>query len=95
MEHRKEELRKAPELRVDQWIDEGGEETEPMRLADFKGYKVIYCFQHWCPGCHSSGLPALKRLVDAFEENTNIAFFAVQPVFEGEHENTYDKIAET
>lgn len=87
---------KAPELRVTQWIDEHGNETAPIKLADYKGkFKIIYCFQHWCPGCHSAGLPALQKLVDTFSTNDKIKFFAIQTVFEGHEENTYDKIALT
>jgi len=87
---------KAPELRVEQWIDKNGKKTTPIKLSDYKGkFKIIYCFQHWCPGCHSQGLPTLKKLVDAFQGNDKIAFFAVQTVFEGARANTYDKIAET
>lgn len=88
---------KAPELRVEQWIDAKGNKLEqPIRLSDYKGkYKIIYCFQHWCPGCHSVGLPSLKKLVDAFQGNDKIVFLAVQTVFEGSHANTYDKILET
>lgn len=87
---------KAPELRVEQWIDANGNKLEQaIRLSDYEGkYKIIYCFQHWCPGCHSVGLPSLKKLADAFEGNKNIAFFAVQTVFEGAQANTYDKILE-
>ncbi|QDH78568.1 TlpA family protein disulfide reductase [Echinicola soli] len=88
---------KAPELRVEQWIDANGNKLEqPIKLSDYEGkYKIIYCFQHWCPGCHSVGLPSLKKLVDAFEGNDKIAFLGVQTVFEGAHANTYDKILET
>lgn len=88
---------KAPELRVEQWIDSQGSKLEnPIKLSEYEGkYKVIYCFQHWCPGCHSVGLPSLKKLVDAFEDSDKIAFLAVQTVFEGVHANTYDKILET
>ena len=97
MENGQEEtIQKAPELRVDQWIDANGKKTDPIRLADYKGkFKIIYCFQHWCPGCHSVGLPSLKRLVDEFNENDKFAFFAVQTVFEGQESNTYERIAET
>ena len=88
---------KAPELRVERWIDANGNElTQPIRLSDYYDkYKIIYCFQHWCPGCHSVGLPSLKKLVDAFEGNEKIVFLAVQTVFEGSQANTYDKILET
>ena len=89
-------ITKAPELRVEQWIDKYGKKTDPIKLSQFEGkFKIIYCFQHWCPGCHSVGLPSLKKLVDEFEGNDKIAFLAVQTVFEGAHANTYDKIAET
>lgn len=52
----------AKELRVDEWIDgEGRPMAKPLRLADLgDGYKIIYCFQDWCPGCHSRGFPTLK-----------------------------------
>ena len=54
----------APELRVPYWIDGDGHERAPLTLAELgDGYKVIYCFQHWCPGCHSRGFPTLKKLV--------------------------------
>ncbi|MBL7711927.1 MAG: TlpA family protein disulfide reductase [Chitinophagaceae bacterium] len=97
MEHtQQQQTAKAPELRVEQWIDANGKVMPPVKLADYKGkYKIIYCFQHWCPGCHSAGLPSLKKLADAFEGNNKVALFAVQTVFEGAQANTYERIAET
>ena len=87
---------KAPEFNVKSWIDAEGNKTEQIKLADFEGkFKVIYCFQSWCPGCHSKGLPDLKKMVEALEGNNKIAFLAVQTVFEGHNENTYDKMVET
>ncbi len=87
---------KAPEFNVNQWIDAEGNKTEQINLSDFKGqFKIVYCFQHWCPGCHSKGLPDLKKMVDALEGNDNVAFLAVQTVFEGPDENTYEKMVET
>ena len=56
---------------------------------------MIYCFQHWCPGCHSKGLPDLKKMVDALDGNKNVVFLAIQTVFEGHEDNTYDKIVDT
>lgn len=88
---------KAHEFEVDQWIDEKGEITSPFKLSDFDGkFKVVYCFQSWCPGCHSRGLLALQEMTKALEdkEKENVAFLAIQTVFEGHHENTYDKIVE-
>ncbi|OEK07808.1 thiol-disulfide isomerase [Flavivirga aquatica] len=86
----------APEFNVNQWIDAEGNKTESIKLSDFKGkFKVVYCFQSWCPGCHSKGLPDLKKMVEALKGNDNVEFLAIQTVFEGHEENTYEKIIET
>lgn len=87
---------KAPEFNVKHWVDASGNKTEQVKLTDFKGkFKIVYCFQSWCPGCHSRGLPALKKMVASLENNSNIVFLAVQTVFEGFEENTLDKMLET
>lgn len=87
---------KAPEFNVNQWIDANGNETEQIKLADFQGkFKVLYCFQSWCPGCHSKGLPDLKKMVKALDGNEKVAFLAVQTVFEGYQDNTYEKMVAT
>ena len=87
---------KAPELRVTQWIDADGNPTDPIKLSDYKNkFKVIYCFQSWCPGCHSNGFPALKEMVNALSGSDKVVFLAIQTVFEGHGENTYDKLAAT
>ncbi len=87
----------APELsNAIEWIDRQGNEMTPIQLSDHQGkIKVIYGFQSWCPGCHSRGLPALKKMVDALSENDQVVFFAIQTVFEGFHINTKDKLLET
>ena len=91
----KEELRQAPELRVDYWIDGEGTPRSPLRLSDLgTGYKVIYCFQHWCSGCHASGFPTLKKLVASLSDR-GFGFAVVQTVFEGAHENTRERLRET
>ncbi len=83
----------APELRVDTWIDGSGQPMgKPLRLADLGGgFKVIYCFQHWCPGCHSLGFPTLQMLVKALS-GKGFGFAVIQSVFEGFDENTADKL---
>lgn len=87
---------KAPEFNVTHWIDEHGNKAKSYKLSDFKGkLKVMYCFQHWCPGCHSKGLPDLKKMVEALQGNDNISFLAIQTVFEGFESNTYEKMVET
>ncbi|RRJ90815.1 peroxiredoxin family protein [Flavobacterium macacae] len=86
----------APEFNVKNWIDADGNKIDQIRLSDFKGkFKVVFCFQSWCPGCHSIGFPTLQKMVEAFRHNGNVAFLAVQTVFEGHHENTYSKMVET
>ena len=89
------EAQQAPELEVDIWIDENGEKTKPIKLADYSGkFKVIYGFQAWCPGCHTRGLPSLKKMVKALEDNDNVEFFAIQTVFEGKSANTFERMVE-
>lgn len=85
----------APELRVQHWIDGEGQPRAPLKLADLgSGYKVIYCFQHWCPGCHTSGFPVLQKLVDTLSTR-GVGFAVVQTVFEGAEVNTPDRLRET
>ena len=86
---------KAPEWKIDQWVDENGNITKPIHLSDYKGkFKVVYCFQSWCPGCHSIGLPSLQAMTDALKDNENVKFLAIQTVFEGASSNTYEKMLE-
>jgi thiol-disulfide isomerase/thioredoxin len=94
LEHK--QVFKAPEFNVDLWIDDNGNKIEPIKRSDFKGkFKVVYCFQSWCPGCHSKGFPDLKKMFEATKSDENIVFLAIQTVFEGHQENTYEKMVET
>ncbi len=82
----------APELRVGRWIGGNGHDIEPLKLADLgTGFKIIYCFQHWCAGCHSHGFPALQQLYAALKRK-GFGFAVIQTVFEGFEENTFDKL---
>ncbi|WP_088324660.1 peroxiredoxin family protein [Polaribacter tangerinus] len=93
---KEEKVFKAPEFNVKNWVDAHGNKTEQIQLADFTGkFKVIYCFQSWCPGCHSAGLPSLQKMVHALGGNDKVVFLAIQTVFEGHEANTYDKMLET
>jgi thiol-disulfide isomerase/thioredoxin len=86
------ELRQAPELRINRWIGGEGQDIAPLRLADLgKGFKIIYCFQHWCPGCHSGGFPSLMQLHAALSDK-GFGFAVIQTVFEGFEENSFDKL---
>lgn len=88
-------LNKAPALRVAQWIDDSGRTMPPLTLDQLgTGLKVIFCFQHWCPGCHSAGFPTLQRLVHELAP-LGIGFAVVQTVFEGFEENTFDQLQQT
>ncbi len=85
----------APEWKVDFWVDGEGNPSDAIKLADYKGkFKVIYCFQAWCPGCHSVGLPSLQKMVTELKGNDKVAFLAIQTVFEGKHANTKEKVLE-
>lgn len=86
----------APELELEGWIDGDGHARAPLKLADLKG-KIIYMyfFQAWCPGCQSHGFPTIKALSERFKANPDVAFVAVQTVFEGFHFNTPDKLRES
>jgi thiol-disulfide isomerase/thioredoxin len=82
----------SPELKVDYWIDKEGNPTS-FNLADHEGKWVfLKCFQSWCPGCHSHGFPALKKISDALANNPEIAFAGIQTVFEGSFFNTVSKV---
>lgn len=86
---------RAPELRVESWIDGAGQDRGPLTLDELgDGLKIIYCFQHWCAGCHSMGFPTLQSLVAALQPQ-GVGFAVVQTVFEGFEENGFDRLRET
>lgn len=73
--------RPAPELRVPVWIGPDGAAMAPLRLADLgEGMKILFCFQDWCPGCHSRGFPTLRLLVDRLA-GQGVGFAAIQTAF--------------
>lgn len=84
---------RAPELRVQKWIDQDGRSiAAPLKLADLgTGPKILFAFQHWCNGCHSHGFPTLQKLHRALSSK-GVGFAAIQTVFEGGHENTFEKL---
>lgn len=83
----------ARELRVVDWIDaDGNPVVTPLRLTDLgNGYKIIFCFQDWCPGCHSRGFPTFKYLHRHLKDR-DFGFAVIQTVFEGADSNTFDKL---
>jgi thiol-disulfide isomerase/thioredoxin len=84
--------RAAPELTVPYWIDGDGNERPPLTLKELgPRYRLIFFYQHWCDGCHSTGFPTLQALVQNSIIKT-IGFAAVQTAFEGTYVNTRDKL---
>ena len=85
----------APSWDIAQWIGPDGQKIKSIELSKLgHGYKVIYCFQSWCPGCHSHGFPSLKKMVDGLEGEP-VAFVVIQTVFEGHEQNGFEKVLET
>jgi thiol-disulfide isomerase/thioredoxin len=84
---------RAPELRVPTWYDENGQKRSPVELPDKLGRPaILYCFQSWCPGCHSRGFPTLAQLIETCGDQVD--YYAIQTVFEGFAENTEAKVLE-
>jgi thiol-disulfide isomerase/thioredoxin len=83
----------APELRVAEWLGAAGNKLDaPIKLSDLgAGTKILFAFQHWCPGCHSRGFPTLQQLHAALVDR-DVGFAAIQTVFEGAEVNTLDKL---
>jgi thiol-disulfide isomerase/thioredoxin len=82
----------APGLTVSYWIDRDGRPTT-FELASVRGKWVfLKCFQNWCPGCHSHGFPALKKIADALVDNQGVVIAGIQTVFEGFGSNTQDAV---
>ena len=82
----------APELYLDYWIDREGDPTTFSVQAVRDKWVFLKCFQDWCPGCHSSGFPTLKKFADAFHENPGVAIAGIQTVFEGFGTNTVEDV---
>jgi thiol-disulfide isomerase/thioredoxin len=72
----------APKWDVGPWhqLPEG---KTSLDISDFKG-KVLYmyCFQSWCPGCHSRGFPTLKQVAEKYKDDDGVGFIVFQTVFE-------------
>ena len=82
---------KAPAITVDKWVSlpEGSNAPTPDSL---KGKVIyLYCFQSWCPGCHSSGFPTLQKVSKQYKDDDEVQCIAVQTVFEGFGTNPQEK----
>lgn len=80
----------APAWSVGQWLNlPSGKQM--VDIQDYHGKTLyLFCFQSWCPGCHRSGFPTLQKVMSRFKENDDVAFVAIQTVFEGFASNTFD-----
>ncbi|MDX1277888.1 peroxiredoxin [Oceanihabitans sediminis] len=86
-------LFKAKELEISQWIDAEAKHTDPIYLSDYPNkFKVIFCFQYWCKGCHTKGFPTLIKMIQEKQHNNDIVFLAIQTVFEGHKENSFENM---
>lgn len=84
----------APEWAVPTWFNlPDGKDS--LTIADFTTPVIyLYCFQAWCPGCHSHGFPTMAAVRSQFDAS-QVSFVAVQTVFEGHHVNTADRALES
>ena len=81
---------KAPSWSVDKWINLSPD-MQKIDVQDYQGKALyLFFFQSWCPGCHSSGFPTLQKVMTRFEDNDDVAFVAIQTVFEGYSSNTFE-----
>ena len=82
---------KAPAISVDKWVSLPAGAKAPTP-ASLKGKVIyLYCFQSWCPGCHSSGFPTLQQVSTHFKDDKDVQCLTVQTTFEGFHANTSEK----
>jgi len=85
----------AQPLGVNRWVDASGQPMDEYGLEQMRdGYKLIFCYQHACPGCHTHGFPDLVRLVEALRSIKHVRFAVVQTVFEDREDNTYEAMLE-
>lgn len=85
---------RAPELKVDYWLDRNGSPTS-YSIEAYRGRWIfLECFQYTCVACHTYGFPTLKKVADAFDGDDRVSVAAVQTVFEGFASNTRAAVRE-
>jgi len=94
----------APAWEISEWVQlpKGEENNESkgakqsLSVENFRGkVLLLYCFQSWCPGCHSRGFPTLQKIQKAMLSEEKFAMVVVQTVFEGKEHNGSDKLLPT
>lgn len=81
----------AQPLGVTRWVDASGQPLAEYGLEQMgDGYKLIFCYQHACPGCHTQGFPDLIRLMESLHGSGHVRFAVVQTVFEDWEDNNYE-----
>ena len=79
-----------PSWGVSEWFQLPAGKSK-LDIDDFRGNVIyLYCFQNWCPGCHSHGFPLLQTLTRHYKNNNSVKFVAVQTTFEGFFTNTFE-----
>jgi len=85
----------APEWGVGTWFNLP-DEKQRLDLQNLTNTVIyLYFFQSWCPGCHSHGFPTLLKVMEQFPASPDVAFVAIQTVFEGFEVNTAERARET
>lgn len=80
----------APDWEVARWFGLADGQQQ-LRLSGIDAPVVyLYCFQSWCPGCHSHGFPTMAAVRSNVGDD-RVAFVAVQTVFEGREVNTAER----
>jgi len=87
--------RLAPELDAAFWLDAQGEKGHFSVKAHRGKWVYLKFWQSWCPGCHSSGFPTLKKVTDALADEPLFVAAGLQTTFEGHQTNTADKVRKT
>lgn len=91
------ENQKAPSWQGVTWFNLPNLPNVPNKQAsldveNFLGKVVyLYCFQSWCPGCHSHGFPLLEKMTETFKNNDKVSFLTIQTTFEGFGTNTLEE----
>lgn len=80
----------APDWNVATWFNLPPDTDALTLTAISKPVVYLYCFQAWCPGCHSHGFPTMATVRQQVDP-ADVAFVAVQTVFEGHEVNTPER----